>query len=92
MYYVYLLECADGSIYTGITTDLKKRFERHAQGSAARYTRAKKAVRMLYAEEQPSRSAATKRELQIKSWPRQKKLDLIAANLHARKVPPSPRR
>lgn len=77
MYSVYLLECADGSIYTGITTDLEKRLKHHMEGSGARYTRAKKAVRILYSEQHADRSAATKREAQIKSWPRQKKLDLI---------------
>lgn len=81
MYYVYLLECADGSIYTGITNDLKKRLKRHAEGSGARYTRAKKALRILYAEEHPDRSAATKREAEIKSWTRQRKLDLISSNV-----------
>ena len=77
MYYVYLLECADKSIYTGITNDLQKRLESHVSGNGARYTRAKKAVRMLYSEEHADRSAATKREAEIKRWPRQKKLQLI---------------
>lgn len=80
MYFVYLLECADRSIYTGITNDLEGRLRHHVDGSGARYTRAKKAVRILYSEEHPNRSVAAKREAEIKSWSRQKKLDLIASS------------
>ena len=80
MYYVYLLECADHSIYTGITTDLEKRFKSHAEGTGARYTKAKKPLRILYSEKHPDRSVATKREMEIKSWARQKKLDLISSH------------
>ena len=80
MYYVYLLECADHSIYTGITNDLEKRFKSHAEGTGARYTKAKRALRILYSEEHPNRSAATKREAEIKRWKRQKKLDLISSH------------
>lgn len=77
MYYVYLLECADGSLYTGITTDVARRFEEHKAGKGGHFTAAKKAKRMAYAEEQPDRSAALKREAQIKRWPREKKLALV---------------
>lgn len=77
MYYVYLLQCADDSIYTGTTNNIQERLKRHKDGSGSRYTRAKIAVRMVYTEEQPSRSAALKREAEIKSWTRQKKLNLI---------------
>ncbi len=79
MYYVYLLECAYHSIYTGITNDLEKRLKQHAQGTGARYTRAKKVLRILYSEKHPDRSAASKREAQIKSWTRHQKLALVAA-------------
>lgn len=79
MYYVYLLECADRSIYTGITNDLEKRFRSHADGTGARYTKAKKVIGIRYVEEHPDRSTATKRELEIKRWARQKKLALIAS-------------
>ena len=78
VYYVYLLECADGSVYTGITTDVARRFEEHASGKGGHFTAAKKAKRMLYAEEHPDRSAASKREAEIKKWPRERKLALIA--------------
>jgi putative endonuclease len=78
-YIVYLLECADGSLYTGITTDLERRFAEHQQGIGSRFTRAKGAVRIAYSEEQSSRSAALKREAEIKKWPREKKLALAAS-------------
>lgn len=73
MYFVYLLECEDGSLYTGITTDVNRRFEEHKKGIGSHYTKAKKAKRIIYAEEQPDRSAAQKREAEIKGWPRERK-------------------
>ncbi len=77
MYVVYLIECGDGSLYTGITTDLTRRFDEHRKSIGSRYTASKKAVRVAYSEPHPNRSSALKREARIKSWPRQKKLDLI---------------
>ena len=76
-YFVYLLECEDGSLYTGITTDVKRRLAEHKSGVGSSFTRAKKAKRIAYTEEQPSRSAALKREAEIKKWPREKKLALL---------------
>lgn len=76
MYFVYLLECGDGSVYTGITTDVSRRFAEHKAGKGALYTRAKRAVRILYSERHPNRSSASKREAEIKHWPRAKKLSL----------------
>ncbi len=78
MYYVYLLECADKSIYTGITNDLKSRLKKHKDGTGSRYTRAKRAVKILYTEEQPTRGAALKREAEIKRLRREQKLRLIS--------------
>lgn len=78
MYFVYILECADGSLYTGITTDVARRFEEHQKGTASHYTSARRAVRVAYSEEQPTRSAALKREVAIKKLPREEKLALIA--------------
>ena len=78
MYYVYILECEDGSLYTGITTDLARRFEEHASGKGARFTRAKKPVRIVYSEEQEDRSSASKREAALKKLPRSAKLALLA--------------
>jgi putative endonuclease len=76
MYFVYLLECEDGSLYTGITTDVGRRFEEHKNGIGSHFTRAKKAKRIVYTEEHPDRSSASKREAEIKSWPRERKLAL----------------
>lgn len=76
-YVVYMLECEDGSLYTGITTDLMRRFAEHTQGIGSHFTRAKKAMRIVYQEEQPSRSLAQRREAEIKKWPRAKKLAFI---------------
>lgn len=77
MYIVYMLECSDASLYTGITTDVERRFTEHKNKKGAHYTRAKKVVRVVYTEPHPDRSSALKREAEIKSWPRQKKLDLV---------------
>ena len=80
MYFVYLLGCKDGSIYTGITNDLKQRLERHKAGVGSNYTRAKGAEKILYTEEYADRGSALKREAEIKRWTRQKKLDLIRSS------------
>ncbi|MEK7109565.1 MAG: GIY-YIG nuclease family protein [Patescibacteria group bacterium] len=77
MYFVYLIECKDRSLYTGITNDLKRRFAQHQNGEGGHYTSSKQAVKIVYSESHPDRSSALKREAQIKSWPRQKKLSLI---------------
>ncbi|HET8581314.1 MAG TPA: GIY-YIG nuclease family protein [Candidatus Paceibacterota bacterium] len=77
MYAVYIIECADGTLYTGITTDLPRRFAQHQAGTAAKYTRAHGARRIAYQEEAPSRSAALVREAAIKKLPRREKLALI---------------
>lgn len=76
VYFVYLLECADGSIYTGITTDVSRRLKEHKDGTGGHFTRAKGAKRILYKEKHPNRSAALKREAEIKRWSRAKKLAL----------------
>ena len=77
MYFVYILQCGDGSLYTGITNDLQRRLEQHQKGEGARYTRAKQAIKVIYTEERADRSSALKREAEIKSWRRDKKLALI---------------
>ena len=76
-YFVYLLECADKTIYTGITTDLDRRLNEHKNKIGARYTRAHGALKMLYSECYGTRSAALKREAEIKHWPRKQKLELV---------------
>ena len=77
MYYVYILECEDGSLYTGITTDVERRFAEHVRGEGGRYTRAKKAKRVVYTEKHSDRSAALKREAEIKTRSREEKLRII---------------
>ncbi len=77
MYYVYILRCADNSLYTGITTDVQRRFQQHVAGTASHYTAAKKAVAIVYTETAESKSAALKREAEIKRLSREQKLALI---------------
>jgi putative endonuclease len=78
MPYVYIVECADGSLYTGWAVDVERRVKVHNAGRGARYTRLHGPVKLVYAEEQPDRGAAMKRELEIKHWPRARKLKLIS--------------
>ena len=76
MYFVYLMQCADGSIYTGITTDVARRFSEHKNKKGGHYTGAHVVKKILYTEEFATRSLALKREAEIKSWPRAKKMEL----------------
>ena len=76
MWYVYLLECEGGSLYTGATTDLARRFKEH-QSKSARYTSYNPPKRIVYQESFKSKSEALRREAAIKRWPRAKKLALI---------------
>lgn len=77
MYYLYILECGDKTLYTGITTDLDRRFKEHTSGSGSRYALARRPVRIVYSEICASRSEASKREAEVKRWPRSEKLRLI---------------
>jgi len=77
MPYVYIVECADGTLYTGWTVNVEQRVKVHNAGRGARYTRMHGPVKLVYFEELPDRVAAQKRELEIKRWPRDKKLKLI---------------
>ncbi|MDH3628812.1 MAG: GIY-YIG nuclease family protein [Acidobacteriota bacterium] len=76
-WWVYLLRCGDGSIYTGITNDLDRRLKSHQAGSASRYTRTRLPVEIVYRESQPDRSNALRREAEIKRFPRARKQRLI---------------
>lgn len=78
VYFVYLLECVDKSIYTGITTDPDRRLQEHLDGKASKYTRAHQAKRIIYLEKQKDKSGALKREVEIKGWSKEKKLELIS--------------
>jgi len=76
-YYVYIIECSNKALYTGITNNLERRFEQHKNGQGGHYTSYNPAKRIRYHEEYPTRSEAAKREAQIKRWSRTKKLALI---------------
>jgi len=77
MYYVYILLCSDGSLYTGISDNPDTRFSDHKNGKGGKYTRSHKPIKLLYTERLESKSAALKREAQIKGWSRQKKIDIL---------------
>ncbi len=77
MYFVYILRCADGSLYTGITTDLNRRLKEHRSGKGARYTRARGVDRFVFQEGKRDRSRALMREAEIKRLTREEKLELI---------------
>jgi len=77
-WFVYILCCHDNSLYTGITTDLERRLTEHNEtNKGARYTRARRPVKLVYSEPAPDRSAASKREAQLKSLPIHQKRALI---------------
>ena len=76
-WYVYMLRCGDGSLYTGITDDVEQRLEAHRTGRGAKYTRGRGPLELVYQEEQPDKSAALRREYAIKRLPRNKKMELL---------------
>ncbi|MGR3984234.1 MAG: GIY-YIG nuclease family protein [Gammaproteobacteria bacterium] len=78
-WFVYMLRCADSSLYTGITIDLARRIEEHNAGElGARYTRARRPVKLVYQERQPNRSAAAKRERWLRRLSKAGKERLVA--------------
>ena len=77
MYYVYIVRCRDGSLYTGVTTDVERRFAQHRAGTGAKYTRSHPPEAIVYREELPNKPAALRRELAIKGLRREGKLRLI---------------
>ena len=83
-YYVYILRCADNTLYTGSTTDVARRAAVHNSGRGAKYTRSRRPVKVAYWESCPDRSAALRREAAIKRLSRAEKEALISA-------PPSPK-
>ena len=76
-WFVYIVRCSDGSLYTGIAKDVNRRFEQHNAGTASRYTRSRLPVVLVYQEAQESQSSALKRELAIKGLTRERKELLI---------------
>jgi putative endonuclease len=87
-WFCYLLACADGSLYTGITTALDRRLTAHNAGSASKYTRARRPVRLVWVESCPDRATASRREAAVKALPRALKLALAEARPA---TPPLPR-
>ena len=75
-WFVYMLRCGDGTLYTGIAKDLSRRRQQHQAGTASRYTRSRLPVKLIYQETQRSKSLALKREAAIKAMTRRKKLAL----------------
>jgi len=81
-YYVYIVECSDGTYYTGYTTDISRRVDEHNYSTkkAAKYTRSRRPVRLLYSEEHASVSEALKREYKIKKLSKKQKITLVNTN------------
>ncbi len=77
MYYLYILLCSDNSLYTGITDNLEKRFQKHNLGVGSKYVRSRLPFTCIHTEEFANRSKALKRESQIKSWNRAEKIQFL---------------
>lgn len=80
-WYVYILKCKNGDLYTGITNNLQRRFKDHASGNGGHFTKSFIAEEILFLEQQLDKSSALKREAQIKGWTRKKKLALIKGDV-----------
>ena len=78
LWVVYILKCADGSLYTGVTNNLKKRVLAHQEGKGTKYTKGRLPLKVIYHEKLPNRSEALKREIVIKGLDRLEKLKLIS--------------
>lgn len=76
-YWLYILRCGDGSLYTGTTDDVERRLKAHREGKGAKYTRGRGPLEVVYREELPDKSAALKREWAVKRLSREEKLRLI---------------
>ena len=83
---LYILECKDGSLYTGVTDDLPRRLAAHRAGKGAKYTRGRGPLVLVYTEHCGSHSEALKRELQVKSYSREEKQRLIATTVQNENV------
>ena len=78
--WVYVLRCADGSYYTGLTQNLENRLDEHAAGKASQWTRYRLPVKLVFQQEMPDENLAFQTERQIKNWSRDKKEALIAGD------------
>jgi predicted GIY-YIG superfamily endonuclease len=83
-WFVYLLRCADGTLYTGIAKDVSRRCQQHNAGTASRYTRSRLPVELVYQEAHASRGSALRREAVVKALSRREKLALIRLRTKAR--------
>jgi putative endonuclease len=81
MWFVYILLCSDGSLYTGISDDPVRRLSDHKAGKGSRYTRSHPPIRIVYTESCGSKSDALKREAEIKRWPKAEKISLLKLHL-----------
>ena len=81
MWHVYIIKCADTTLYTGVTKDVYRRVICHNSKKGGNYTQTRTPVKLLYQEPQPTHSSALKREAQIKRWTKNKKLALINGNI-----------
>ena len=81
VWFVYILKCKNGDLYTGITDNLQRRFNEHASGKGGHFTKSFIAEETLFSEEHPDKLSALKREAQIKGWTRKKKLALVKGDL-----------
>ncbi|HEY42953.1 MAG TPA: GIY-YIG nuclease family protein [Anaerolineae bacterium] len=77
-YFCYIIKCADGTLYTGMTSDPKRRLREHELGRGARYTRSRRPLHLAYVEAQPDLKTAMQRERTIKALSRERKLALVA--------------
>ncbi len=76
-WYLYILRCKDGSLYTGITTNLDVRVKKHNEGKGAKYTAGRRPVKIVYSEACENEAAARKREVEVKTWPKFRKEKLV---------------
>jgi len=84
MWYVYVIRCNDDKLYTGITTDIKRRLKEHNSGHGGRFTQFRKPVQLVYYLQAKDRSAALKKECEIKKMKRGKKIDMIKSRSNTR--------
>jgi putative endonuclease len=82
MWFTYVLICEDDSLYTGSTNDLEKRFLNHKNGKGGKYTRSHKPLRIIHCEEFETKSEALKREIEIKSWTRARKIQALKLTIN----------
>ncbi|MFC6731352.1 MULTISPECIES: GIY-YIG nuclease family protein [unclassified Haladaptatus] len=83
MHFVYMLECGDGTLYTGYTTDVARRVEEHNAGTGAKYTRGRTPVELVYTESFETKSGAMSREYEIKQFSRARKERLVESAISA---------